>query len=600
MFYDQGLTAPHDSGYCFGPVVVKPSSRGWVKLRAPLPDSKPRVLCNFLETEDDRRSIIAGIRMALEIAAQEPLKKTARSAFSVPAGDSDAEILDFVRRAGQTVYHPTSTCAIGSVVDPQLRVYGIDGLRVADASVMPTITRANTNAATIMIGERAADLIRRLRADLSRPNTRRTLMSTTEQAVANLLNEEQWTGKIFSDGWIDAPETIDTIEPATGVVLGTAGVANAASVAASAKSAARAQRAWAATPMAERVAVVRRAGELLELYRAEIADWMIRESGSIDGKVAHEIGASIGQLEQAASLTSDQLERELTSPVPGRTSTARRAPIGVVGVITPVELPACPRDAVARPRARARQRRRAQGRPEHARHRRRRGRAHLRGGRPAVGCPARALRGARGRTGAGRGSERPDDLLHRLDKDRARGRRDRRPVAEARRARARRQQPADRARRRGHRGCIVRGRVGLVPAPGPDLPLREQAPRPRVDRGGLPRRAATRASHLPVGNPATGQVALGPLINEKQAASVQRIVDETVAVGATALIGGTRDGLFFPPTVLRDVRPGMAAFDEEIFGPVAAVTTFKTDEEAVELANATEYGLLGGGPIRQP
>jgi benzaldehyde dehydrogenase (NAD) len=72
---------------------------------------------------------------------------------------------------------------------------------------------------------------------------------------------------------------------------------------------------------------------------------------------------------------------------------------------------------------------------------------------------------------------------------------------------------------------------------------------------------------------------------------VQRIVDETVAAGATALVGGTRDGLFFPPTVLRDVRPGMAAFDEEIFGPVAAVTTFTTDDEAVELANATEYGL---------
>ena len=160
MFYDEGLTAPHDSGYCFGPVVIKPTSRGRVLLRAPLPDSKPRVLCNFLTTEEDRRCMIAGIRMALEIAAQEPLRKAARKAFSVPAGDSDEEIMDFVRRVGQSVYHPTSTCAIGSVVDPHLRVYGVDGLRVADASVMPTITRANTNAATIMIAEKAADLIR--------------------------------------------------------------------------------------------------------------------------------------------------------------------------------------------------------------------------------------------------------------------------------------------------------------------------------------------------------------------------------------------------------------------------------------------------------
>jgi choline dehydrogenase-like flavoprotein len=97
--------------------------------------------------------------MALEIAEQRPLKKVARLAFSVPDGASDDDIMDFVRRAGQSVYHPTSTCAIGSVVDSELRVYGVEGLRVVDASVMPTITRANTNAATIMIAEKAADLI---------------------------------------------------------------------------------------------------------------------------------------------------------------------------------------------------------------------------------------------------------------------------------------------------------------------------------------------------------------------------------------------------------------------------------------------------------
>jgi choline dehydrogenase len=159
MFYDEGLTAPHDHGYCFGPVVIKPTSRGRVMLRAPLADSKPRVLCNFLTTDEDRACMIAGVRKAMEIADQEPLRKAMRRPYSVPAGDSDEEIMDFVRRAGQSVYHPTSTCAIGSVVDPQLRVYGFEGLRVADASVMPTVTRGNTNAATIMIGEKAADLI---------------------------------------------------------------------------------------------------------------------------------------------------------------------------------------------------------------------------------------------------------------------------------------------------------------------------------------------------------------------------------------------------------------------------------------------------------
>ena len=160
MFYDEGLTAPHDNGYCFGPVVIKPSSRGFVKLRTPMADSKPVVLCNFLATEEDRQCMLAGMRKALEVSEQEPLRKIMRKPYTAPAGDSDDEIMDFVRRAAHTVYHPTSTCAIGSVVDPELRVYGFEGLRVADASVMPTITRGNTNAATIMIGEKAADMIK--------------------------------------------------------------------------------------------------------------------------------------------------------------------------------------------------------------------------------------------------------------------------------------------------------------------------------------------------------------------------------------------------------------------------------------------------------
>ncbi|MGO9961752.1 MAG: GMC family oxidoreductase [Solirubrobacteraceae bacterium] len=160
LFFDEGLTAPADHGYCFGPVVIHPTSRGRVTLRTPLPDSKPCVLCNFLTTGEDRESMVAGMRLALEIARQAPLRAVERAPFSVPDSDSDEDLLAFIRRVGQSVYHPTSTCAMGSVVDSQLRVYGFEGLRVADASVMPQITRGNTNAPTIMIGERAADLIR--------------------------------------------------------------------------------------------------------------------------------------------------------------------------------------------------------------------------------------------------------------------------------------------------------------------------------------------------------------------------------------------------------------------------------------------------------
>jgi choline dehydrogenase len=160
LFFDEGLTAPSDHGYAFGPVVLKPTSRGRVMLRTPLATSKPRVLCNFLTTEEDRASMLAGMKLALEIAEQAPLKAVEREPFSVPTSNSDEDLMAFARRAGQPVYHPTSTCAMGAVVDSDLRVYGVDGLRVVDASVMPEITRGNTNAPVIMIAEKAADLIR--------------------------------------------------------------------------------------------------------------------------------------------------------------------------------------------------------------------------------------------------------------------------------------------------------------------------------------------------------------------------------------------------------------------------------------------------------
>src|SRR6201996_6761492 len=160
MLYDGGLTAPEAPGMAYGPVVIKPTSRGRVMLRSPMPLAKPRVLCNFLTTDEDRASMVAGLRMALEMAEQPALRAVIDQPFRVPDSDSEEDLLAFARREGMTVFHPTSTCAMGAVVDAELKVYGVEGLRVADASVMPEITRANTNAATIMIAEKAADLIR--------------------------------------------------------------------------------------------------------------------------------------------------------------------------------------------------------------------------------------------------------------------------------------------------------------------------------------------------------------------------------------------------------------------------------------------------------
>jgi choline dehydrogenase len=159
-YHDNGLGAPFADGQSFGPNVAKPTSRGTVSLRSPMPTAKPRILHNFLATEEDRRTMVEGMRIALRIADQPALRAIRAAPHQVPASDSEADIMDFVRRNAQTNYHAAGTCAMGGVVDAELRVLGVDGLRVADASVMPTIVRGNTNAATLMIAEKAADLIR--------------------------------------------------------------------------------------------------------------------------------------------------------------------------------------------------------------------------------------------------------------------------------------------------------------------------------------------------------------------------------------------------------------------------------------------------------
>jgi choline dehydrogenase len=160
LLHEEFLGVPFDDAYTFGPAVVKPSSRGQVTLRSPVPHARPRIIHNYLQTEEDRRSMIDGVRLNFAIHRAPALREWRRDDFLVPASESEEDIMDFVRRRAHTVYHPVGTCAMGSVVDAHLRVLGLEGLRVVDASVMPTITRGNTNAATIMIGEKGADLIR--------------------------------------------------------------------------------------------------------------------------------------------------------------------------------------------------------------------------------------------------------------------------------------------------------------------------------------------------------------------------------------------------------------------------------------------------------
>jgi choline dehydrogenase len=144
---------------------MRPTSVGSVRLRSPDPREHPAIQFNYLQTEGDRIEMRAAVRLTREILAQR--------AFDPFRGDelrpgpgvvTDSQIDAFARARGESAYHPSCTCAMGSdaeaVVDGELRVRGVDALRVVDASVMPAVVSGNLNAPTIMIGEKAADLIR--------------------------------------------------------------------------------------------------------------------------------------------------------------------------------------------------------------------------------------------------------------------------------------------------------------------------------------------------------------------------------------------------------------------------------------------------------
>jgi len=153
------------SGFTMIAYQLRPESRGQIKLRSADPVDPPAVYPNYLATDTDQRTIVAGLRLCRQLLANSHLQRFIASEF-LPGQtvQSDHQLLNFARQRGGTVYHPTSTCKMGrdpmAVVDPELRVHGVEGLRVADASIMPTVVSGNTNAATIMIGERAADMAR--------------------------------------------------------------------------------------------------------------------------------------------------------------------------------------------------------------------------------------------------------------------------------------------------------------------------------------------------------------------------------------------------------------------------------------------------------
>ena len=153
------------SGFTMIAYQLRPDSRGEIRLKTAAPGDAPAMIPNYLSAELDQRTIVAGLQWCRRVLAHPAMQHFIESEYLPgPEVQTDDELLDYARRMGGTVFHPTSTCKMGldamAVVDPALRVHGLSGLRVVDASIMPTVASGNTNAPTIMIAEKAAHMIR--------------------------------------------------------------------------------------------------------------------------------------------------------------------------------------------------------------------------------------------------------------------------------------------------------------------------------------------------------------------------------------------------------------------------------------------------------
>jgi benzaldehyde dehydrogenase (NAD) len=409
----------------------------------------------------------------------------------------------------------------------------------------------------------------------------------------SLLDGADWTGKVFTGQWA-TPQggTLASSEPATGNILADVGLANPADVAASAGQARDAQPAWAATPGHERAALIRQVARVLEDNRGEVETWLVREGGAVPGKAAFEVGLVLGELWEAAALPTQPWGYLLPTAEAGRESIAQRLPLGVVGVISPWNFPLILSMRAVAPAL-------ALGnavilKPDI--HTAVSGGTLLARLFEEAGLPAGLLHVLPGDAAAGSAlALDPNVAMISFTGSTAVGRK----VGEA----------AGRTLKRvslelgGNNALIVLDDADL------DIAASSGAWSAFLHQGQICMTAgrhivhqavadeylaklAERAAKLPVGNPHTDQVALGPLINERQLENVDRIVTSTVAAGAELRAGGTHDRLFYEPTVLGGVTQDMPAFREEIFGPVAPVIVVSDDSEAVAVANDTEYGLV--------
>ena len=163
-FYDNGMHEPTQRMFTAAPTLVSVRSRGSLRLRSSDPAWHPEIDAAYYDDGADLDAMVAGMKRLWEICSQGPLARHLDRPWQLPANPTDEDFVEHARTHTQTLYHPVSTCSMGTgpdaVVDPELNVNGIAGLRVVDASVMPVVPRGNTNAPTIMVAEKAADLIR--------------------------------------------------------------------------------------------------------------------------------------------------------------------------------------------------------------------------------------------------------------------------------------------------------------------------------------------------------------------------------------------------------------------------------------------------------
>ncbi len=415
------------------------------------------------------------------------------------------------------------------------------------------------------------------------------------------LEKTTWTDCVFLGGaWVPGSAgVLDVVEPATGSVLGRVGMAGTDDVAKATQSAAEAQKDWAARSHVERATVLRKAAQLWATHAEEIAWWNVREVGAIPGIVGFAIHTAEQECYEAAALTSHSYGELLASEQP-RLSMARRIPVGVVGVISPFNVPiilgirsvapalALGNAVVLKPDPRT----------------------PVTGGVvlarifEEAGLPPGVLQMLPG--GADIGEAMVTDPLIRVISftgSTGAGRK----VGEL----------AGRHLKRAH--LELGGNSALIVLPDADVEaavnlaawgsfLHQGQICMTTGRHLVHERIydeyvealADKAAHLPVGDPAAGQVALGPLIDAGQRDKVHAVVTSSVEGGAKVAAGGTFDDLFYKATVLSNVSTTSAAFTEEIFGPVAPVTRFADESEAIRLATASDYGLSLGIVTRDP